>query len=191
MKIKQILTIVLLVFVVGSLAYMVSREREQKPEFPQSEASDSFVIAPQEQPGVEDEPVTAIQSGQNYSTNIKTNNAEQSSQLIVYYFHGDMRCPTCHKLETYAKEVLDTYFADELASKALVWKMVNVDKPENRHFIQDYKLVTKSVVLSEVADGKEVEWKNLDQIWQKVRDKGSYLQYIRDSILKFLEGTKL
>ena len=191
MKIKQILTIVLLVFVVGSLAYMVSREREQKPESPQSETSDNSANVPQEQPATEDGAVTAKESGQNYSTNTKANNAEQSPQLVVYYFHGDVRCPTCHKLEVYAKEALDTYFADEIASKALVWKMVNVDKPENRHFIQDYKLVTKSVVLSEVADGKEVEWKNLDQIWQKVRDKDSYLRYIQDSILKFLESTQL
>jgi len=83
---------------------------------------------------------------------------------------------------------LDVYFADEIASRNIVWKTVNIDKTENSHFIQDYKLVTKSVVLSEVADGKEVGWKNLDQIWQKVGDKDGYLQYIRESILNGLEG---
>jgi hypothetical protein len=189
MKLKKILTILLLAFVVGSVAYMVYRE--QKMESPQSKTSDNLVIAPQEQPVVEDEPVTATQSSQDYSTNIETNNIKQGAQLIVYYFHGDMRCPTCHKLETYAKEALDTYFANELASKDIIWKVVNVDKPENRHFIQDYKLVTKSVVLSEINDGKEVEWKNLEQIWQKVGDKGSYLQYVRESILEFLKGAEL
>jgi len=95
---------------------------------------------------------------------------------------------TCHKLETYAKEALDAYFADEIASKKIVWKVVNVDRTENSHFIQDYKLVTKSAVLSEVVDGKEVGWKNLNQIWQKVRNKDIYMRYIRESILKVLEG---
>ncbi len=189
MKLKQVFAIVLIAFVISSLAYMVGRE--QKTESPQSKTSDNLVIAPQEQPVVEDEPATAIQSGQNYSANIKPENAKQGAQLIVYYFHGDMRCPTCHKLETYAKEALDTYFANELASKDIVWKVVNVDKPENRHFIQDYKLVTKSVVLSEIEDDKEIEWKNIDQIWQKVGDKDSYLQYMRQSILNFLKGTEL
>ncbi|MHC4076762.1 MAG: nitrophenyl compound nitroreductase subunit ArsF family protein, partial [Planctomycetota bacterium] len=119
----------------------------------------------------------------------QTEDIQQDNQLIVYYFHGDQRCATCHKLETYAKEALDTYFADKIASKKIVWKVVNVDRTENSHFIQDYKLVTKSVVLSEVAHGKEVGWKNLDQIWQKVGNKESYLQYVCDSIWNFLENT--
>ena len=32
---------------------------------------------------------------------------------------------------------------------------------------------------------------NLKQIWQKVRDKDSYLQYVRDSIQRFLEDMEL
>ena len=177
MNIKKIFTVVLLLFVAGSIGYMIVNEKKAE-----TLASEERV-----------EPV---------SKNVKTNteqimpssiaktqseDVQQDNQLIVYYFHGDQRCPTCHKLETYAKEALDAYFADEIASKKIVWRVVNVDRTENSHFVQDYKLVTKSVVLSEVANGKEVGWKNLDQIWQKVRDKDSYLQYIRESILNGLE----
>lgn len=173
MKIKQILTILLAVFVVGSLVYMISKE--QKTKFDQSETSGNSARISEEQQVTIDKSLLSEQQ-------------KQKAQLIVYYFHGGRRCPTCYKLETYAKEALDAYFADEIASKKIVWKVVNVDRTENSHFIQDYKLVTKSVVLSEVADGKEVWWKNLDQIWQRVRDKDNYLQYIRESILNGLEG---
>ncbi len=161
MKAKQVLIILLLVFVVGSLAYMVVKEN--KSESPTDQIANS-----KEQPAT----------------------VGQDTRLIVYYFHGDVRCATCHKLETYAKESLDTNFQDDIASNKIVWKPVNVDKPENKHFIQDYELVTKSVVLSRIVDGKEIEWKNLDQIWQKVADKNEYLQYIHDGIVKFLEETK-
>jgi len=188
MKLKRILTIVLLVFVVGSLAYMVGRERGTEPD--QNEVSVNPIGTSKEKPATPNEPVVVQENDQSILTNIETEAPKQDSQLIVYYLHGDMRCPTCHKLETYAKEALDTYFADEVASKDIVWKVINVDKPENRHFVQDYRLVTKSVVLSEITDGKENRWKNLDLIWQKVGDKGSYLQYIRDSILKFLQDTE-
>ena len=165
MNIKKIFTVVLLLFVAGSVGYMIVNEKKTE------------TVASEEH--IEPSSITKTESGDD----------QQDNQLIVYYFHGDQRCPTCHKLETYAKEALGAYFADEIASEKIVWKVVNVDRTENSHFIQDYKLVTKSVVLSEVADGKEIWWKNLDQIWQKVRDKDGYLQYIRESILNGL-GSK-
>lgn len=161
MKAKQVLTVLLLVFVVGSLAYMVVKESK-------SESLTNTTTAPQEQ-------------------SVTT---EQDARLIVYYFHGDIRCATCRKLESYAKEALDTNFSDAIVSGNITWKPVNVDKPENRHFIQDYKLVTKSVILSKIVDGKETTWKNLDQIWQKVTDKNEYMRYINDGIVELLEETK-
>jgi len=173
MKLKQILTIALLVFVVASLAYMVGKE--QKSDLVSGEDANSSA---------------SVEQSRRSSTNEQDTNAHKDIQLVVYYFHGDMRCPTCYRLETYAKEALDTYFADKLASKDVVWKVVNVDKPENRHFIQDYKLVTKSVVISETVNSREIKWKNLEQIWQLVRNKKTYLNYIRESISTFLRQDK-
>jgi len=164
MKLKQILTIVLIVFVAGSLAYMVAKETTAKPST--SETADNVI--PDEEKA----------------------NVKLDDRIIVYYFHGDVRCETCHKLETYAKETLDTYFADELAAGKIVWQVVNVEQPQNEHFIGDYKLITKSIVLSKVAQGKEVKWENLDRIWQEVGNKQNYLEYVHDSILKFMEDTK-
>jgi len=174
MKIKKIFTVVLLLFVAGSIGYMIVNEKKAE-----TLASEERV-----EPVSKNVETNTEQIMPSSIAKAQSEDVQQDNQLIVYYFHGDQRCPTCHKLETYAKEALDVYFADEIASKKIAWRVVNVDRTENSHFIQDYKLVTKSVVLSEVADGKEVGWKNLDQIWQKVRDKDGYLQYIRDSIIK-------
>ena len=169
MKPKQILAVVLLVFVVASLAYMVGKE--QKSDSVSGEDANSSA---------------SVEQSRRSSTNEQNTDAQRDTQLVVYYFRGDMRCPTCHKLESYAKEALETYFAEELSSNDIVWQAVNVDKPKNRHFIQDYKLVTKSVVISETVNGREIKWKNLEQIWQLVRNKESYLNYIRESISTFL-----
>ena len=106
---------------------------------------------------------------------------------MVYYFHGDVRCPTCHKLESYAQEAVETTFAEELGAGLVQWKPVNVDRPENAHFVKDYQLVTKSVILSEVIDGRETDWKNLDKIWDLVGSKDVYLDYIRENVKIFLE----
>ncbi len=183
MKPKQILTVVLLLFVVSSLAYMVGSE--QKTDSKSDEVTDNSAQAKKQN---ETENITESAEERKKNLLMKTvdNNARQKERLIVYYFHGNVRCPTCHKLETYAKEALELYFADELKSGNIILEIVDVDKLENGHFIEDYKLVTKSVVISEIKDGRQVKWENLDRIWQKVRDKDSYLAYIRDSIQNFL-----
>ncbi len=108
------------------------------------------------------------------------------SQLVVYYFHGNARCSSCYKLEQYAKESIEQNFADELKSGKIVFEIVNVDKPENDHFVADYQLYTKSVVLSLVKDGKQVKYKNLERVWNLLKDQNKYHEYIRDEIKPFL-----
>lgn len=113
-------------------------------------------------------------------------NAEQ--KLIVYYFHGNMRCPTCYKLENYAKSVVETDFADQIRKGKIEWKTVNVEEPGDEHFTNDYKLYTKSVIVSVQKDGKESSWKNLDRIWTLVGDQTQYQDYIRKEVKACLEG---
>ncbi len=114
---------------------------------------------------------------------VSTNN-----KLIVYYFHGNMRCPTCHMLETFTKSEVETSFADAIKSGKLEWKTVNVEEKGNEHFNDDYKLYTKSVIVSTVKDGKELSWKNLDKIWQLVHEEGKYRDYIKTEVKACLEG---
>jgi hypothetical protein len=116
--------------------------------------------------------------------------AEETSAggtVTAYYFHGTFRCPTCHKLEEYAKEAIESNFKTDLASGKLSFKIVNVENKGNEHFVQDYQLYTKSVVLSLSKDGKEVRSKNLDKIWQLVRNKEQYESYVRDEVAAFLK----
>ncbi len=115
--------------------------------------------------------------------------AEQgpSSKVIAYYFHGTFRCPTCHKLEQYAKEVIETDFKDALASGRLEFKVVDVEDKGNEHFVNDYQLFTKSLVLSLVKDGKEIRSKNLDKIWEYVGNKQKYFDYVKSEIAGFLK----
>lgn len=107
--------------------------------------------------------------------------------VIVYYFHGTFRCPACNKMEQYAREVIVRDFKEELASGKLVFKSVNVESKGNEHFVNDYQLYTKTLILSSVKDGKEIRSKNLDKIWQLVRNKGQYENYVRDEVAAFLK----
>jgi hypothetical protein len=107
--------------------------------------------------------------------------------VVAYYFHGNLRCRTCQTIEAYSEEAIRSEFADELASGHLVWRVVNTDDPENKHFVKDFELVTKSLVLTEYRDGEVTRWENLKQVWQLVRDKEQFLEYVRSSTRRFLQ----
>jgi hypothetical protein len=109
-----------------------------------------------------------------------------NSKVIVYYLHNSYRCPSCHKIESYTKEVINTNFAKELKEGSLVFKSINFDDKANKHFVKDYQLYTKSVVLSKVKDGKQVDWKNLDKIWTLLGNKAKFQQYIKTETTQFL-----
>ena len=110
-----------------------------------------------------------------------------SCRVVAYYFHGTMRCPTCYRLEQYSKEAIENNFKSELASGKLEFKIINVEEKNNKHFIQDYQLYTKSLVISLVKDGKEAKSKNLSGIWELVGNKGKFFDYVTEEIRGFLK----
>lgn len=118
----------------------------------------------------------------------KESAAFENRKLVVYYFHGTARCRTCAKFETLTKEVMDGSFADEVKKGRVEFRVVNVDDKENEHYVRDYQLFSKSVVLSDTKGGKQLGWKNLEEIWNKVRDEEIYKNYIRDEVASVLKA---
>jgi hypothetical protein len=106
--------------------------------------------------------------------------------VVAIYFHGNVRCATCKKIESYADEAVQSGFPEALEEGDLVWRVINIDEADNTHFIQDFQLVTKSVVLAEYREGEVVRWENLDKVWQLVRDKDRFADYIQSETREFL-----
>jgi len=106
--------------------------------------------------------------------------------VVAIYFHGNVRCATCRKIESYADEAVQSGFSETLEDGALAWRVINIDEPDNTHFIQDFQLVTRSVVLAEYREGKVVRWENLDKVWQLVRSKDRFVDYIQSETREFL-----
>ncbi len=113
-----------------------------------------------------------------------------AAKVIAYYFHGTFRCYTCSNMEKYSREAIEANFKDALASGRLEFKVVNVEEKENEHFVNDYQLYTKALIISLVKDGKEVKSKNLNKIWQLARDKQKFFDYVSVEINEFMKDTK-
>jgi len=114
----------------------------------------------------------------------------EGREVIAYYFHGNMRCTTCLTIEGYSKEAIEAGFRQALDDGRLTWRVINIDEPGNEHFVDDFKLSTRSVVLVDVRDGKQVAWKNLEQVWGLVGEKDAFIAYIQDETRAYLEGPR-
>lgn len=110
----------------------------------------------------------------------------QAPAIIVYYFHGDARCYSCIRIEKYTREAIEKGFNDNKNGLRVEFKPVNIDEKSNRHFIKDYKLSSKSVIVQKISDkdDKAADWKNLDKIWLLTGNKKKFIQYIREETEK-------
>lgn len=113
--------------------------------------------------------------------------ATQPNHVVVYYFHTNFRCTNCYNMEKWTKEVIDNDFKGEQASGKIILKIFNTEAKGNEHFMNDYKLYTKSVMLALVKDGKEVKFTNLTKVWNFLRSGEKFKAYVKDEISKYLK----
>ena len=170
MQAKRIVGAGLLVFAAFSIGFMLARPPEKSNPTPESAAAGE---------GADDirlEPETVGEAPA----------AAKERQIIVYYFHGTRRCVTCKKLEAYSHEAVSSGFAEALADGTVQWRAVNVDEPANNHFIEDYQLDTKTVVLTKLEQGQQKGWKKLDKVWQLVGQKAVFVDYVQRELGEFM-----
>ncbi len=109
-----------------------------------------------------------------------------NSGVVVTYFSSNVRCASCLKLEKLSQETIHTRFAKELALKHVQFQVLNMDLPENQHFITDYALVSKTVVVAEYKDGKVQRWVNLQDVWLKLSNPTEFDAYLTHAIAAYL-----
>ena len=161
MKPKNALTLALLLFVAASIVVLTVKSLRQNA----TASSDSGATAAQS-----DELPKLIDG------------------VIAYYFHGNTRCVTCETIEAYAHEAIEKGFADELRSGRIQWRVVNYEQPQNTHFTTDYDLIAPTVVLVEMAEGKQKRWKNLVRVWELVGEKEAFVDYVQEQTRAMVGG---
>ena len=102
----------------------------------------------------------------------------QAKDYTLYYFHSNFRCATCKKFESWT-----TKAAGHLP---VAFKIINTDDKENAHFLTDYALYTKSVVVTD----NNSNFKNLDKIWSYSNNQDDFINYVSDEIKAFIRSNK-
>ena len=111
--------------------------------------------------------------------------------VVVYYFHGNKRCLTCKKMEALADEVIRDRFGERLGDGSVVFRVVDLETDATRHFIADFELVNKAVVMVERRGGEDLAWRRLDAIWEKIADDEAYSDYIAENLAACLGNLSL
>jgi len=194
LPIRKVIKSLLFIFIILSLGVLIYKEFSLKSESNATDltkakavseaASGESVPSPESQP-LKEHAAKLQEKASLPQSEVKAKNAK----IIAYYFHGTYRCTTCQTIEKYSKEAIEHYFSKELKEGTLVFKPLNVEEPENRHYIQDYQLFSKSLVISLVKQDKEITWKNLTDVWKHVRDKDKFFQYVKEEVEKFIKET--
>lgn len=157
MNARRILTASLLLFVAASLVTLIAKEPQGKP-FPAGSSA-----------GMSSEPPA------------------KGKQVVAYYFLGKVRCSSCRKIEEVTRRTIEGSFREELADGRLRFLVVNVDHPENRHFVEEFRLESSSLILVETREGKPAGWRNLPDVWTLVEDVPKLEKYVRDEVASGLE----
>ena len=131
--------------------------------------------------------VVLISIGVIYSPIAQAAGNVKGAQVVVYYLHGQARCPTCYKMEQYSREAIEANFKDALLLGKLGFKVINVEDKGNERYAKDYQLYTKSLILSLVKDGKEIKWTNMNKIWEYVGDKQKFTDYVKNGVADLLK----
>lgn len=182
MSAKNVVVIGLLAFVAVSLGFMMFRDAgapAQANPVPDAAVAEVPAQANPVPPAATDTAVPAPEAAV----------AEAPAhQVIVYYFHATQRCRTCIAIQKQAEAAVHEEFAPELADGLVVWREVNYDEPANRAFVQQYELVTSSLVLVDQQDGATTEWRNLDDVWKHVNNEGAFREYVTGAVRAYLES---
>ena len=173
MTIKSVVTFSLLAFVVGSVAFLVAKESRRPPSVA---ASSSGQLTPAQ--GTEGGAGSAS-AGQALA---------RGHKVIAYYFHGNFRCVSCVKIETLSRKVVTEGFPEEIETGRLEFRKVNVDEPQNRHFVEEYQLSGKSLVIVELRDGRRIRWRNMQDVWTLLDSEPEFISYVRDGVSAFLKS---
>jgi hypothetical protein len=126
------------------------------------------------------EHLEALRRGGGLASSGPVDEVPEQDQVVVYYFHGNTRCPTCRNIESQAHEAVTTEFASELDRGELVWRVVNYERtsPATAELVGKFGIQIPNVVVARRSGGEPGPWKRLDQVWTLVGDKPAFREFV-------------
>lgn len=105
-----------------------------------------------------------------------------ADRVVAMYFHRTERCPTCLKMGSYTEEAIKKGFAKQLKAGTVELHYVDFQDKKNAAIAKAYKITGPALIIAKVRSNKVKEYKNLTDIWTKVRKKEEFVSYVRENV---------
>lgn len=76
----------------------------------------------------------------------------ENDRVEVVYFHGKQRCLTCRAIERFAKETVDSCFAND---ESVGFRNVDITTPEGEQFADTFEIAGSSLLIIETNNGRK------------------------------------
>lgn len=103
----------------------------------------------------------------------------------LVYFHRTQRCYSCQYAGDGTEYVVENYFADEVASGQLVFKLVDVQDKANASIVARYGAYGSSLFINDVVNGID-HIEPVTDIWYALGNNAKFIKVVKDVIEKHL-----
>ena len=117
----------------------------------------------------------------------KSTTIHNKNILEVYAFHGTRQCETCKNMKANTKATLDKYFAEELKSGKIVYRIIDVDDAKNEKLAEKFQATGTALMINKVVNGKDniSDWS--DFAFDKANDVNTFMPELKTKIANALK----
>lgn len=115
------------------------------------------------------------------------NSSGPADRVDVVYFHRTQRCYSCRYMEDAARQTMETYFADELASGKVTFQVFNVEEEKNADIVEKYQSSYLSLYVNTVKDGAD-HIELVADLYPLIGNDEAFAETLKNKIEKSLTG---
>jgi hypothetical protein len=112
----------------------------------------------------------------------KTPASAPADRVVVLYFHRTQRCPTCLKMGSYSEEAVTSGFAQDMTKGTVEFHYIDFEDEKNEALTKGYQVSGPTLIVAQVVGNQVKQYKNLAEMWTKVRDKAAFLDYVQSNV---------
>lgn len=108
------------------------------------------------------------------------------NKATIVLFHYTKRCKQCLSMEKLTNEVIDEHFAEIYDKKILEFKLIEIDKNENKYLVEHLELFTATLVLANFEKERDNNIKVLNKSWELIENEISFKEMVKNELEIYL-----
>ncbi len=111
-----------------------------------------------------------------------------ASHVDVVYFHRTERCTACLNTESYTRETIEKYFANQVGRGVLSFRVLDVEKAENAALARKFDATGSSLYFSVLIEGTEYLCPMTD-VWFYATNKYLFVDMMKKNLALVTGGS--